>query len=156
MVKVRTSQIPEENGKTVVIRKKKQKAVGDTDLTDEEIETLIDQSLESKPNAIIKSRDDEDGDEEDKVKKYVVYFPDFGLTISLFGIESIEKDMRFVESMKSPRWQYGITINRGMNPSERYPVTDKSVWFEKEEVRDKRYDDMMNTLAELGFKVISV
>lgn len=155
MVKVRTSQIPEEDGKPIKV-KKKQKAIGDTDLTDDEIETLIDQSLEAKPQAVVKSRDDEDSDDEDQVKKFVVHFPDFGITISLFGIESIDKDMRFVENQCHPRWQYGITINKGIEPSMRFPVVDKSIWFEKEEVRDKRYNDIINTLAELGFKVISV
>ena len=160
MVKVRESQIPEQDGKPIQVetkkKAKKQKAIGDIDLTDDEIETLIDQSLESKPEAKIKSKDDETQEEEDKVKKYVVHFPDFGVTMSLFGIESLDKDMRFVDNIHHPRWQYGITINKGMNPSERYPVVDKSVWFEKEDVRDRRYDEMMKTLMELGFKVISV
>lgn len=155
MVKVRTSQIPEEDGKPIKVRKK-QKAIGDTDLTDDEIETLIDKSLEQKPNATIKSRDDETDDDEEQVRKYVVHFPDFGITMSLFGIESIDKDMRFVDNLNHPRWQYGITINKGIEPSQRFPIVDKSVWFEKEEVRDKRYDDIITSLVELGFKVITV
>lgn len=152
MAKVRTSQSSEEYDED----DKLIEAIGDTDLSNDEIETLIDQSLEVKPQTVVKNRDDEDGDNEDQVKKFVVHFHDFGITMSLFGIESIDKDMRFVENQCHPRWQYGITINKGIEPSVRFPIVDKTIWFEKEEVRDKRYNDIINTLANLGFKVISV
>lgn len=124
-MKVRESQIPEESSQAIMA---------------DEDDNLI-------PNV---STDDAD-------KKYVrsvIFLPDFGLFVSIFDISTIEKDMRFVEHPR-PRWQYGITINKGItNP--KIVVQNKSVWFEKEEYRDKRFDGLMKKLEDFGFKVISV
>lgn len=124
-MKVRESQIPEESSKAVRV--------------DEDNKLIPDIST----------------DEEDK--KYVrsvIFLPDFGLFVSIFDISTIEKDMRFVEH-PHPRWQYGITINKGIT-SQKIVVQDKSVWFEKEEYRDKRFNTLMEKLEDFGFKVISV
>lgn len=99
---------------------------------------------------------EEDEEEEPKVYRQMLHLPDFGTVISLFGIESIEKSMRFVDNQNNPRFQYGIIINRGMNPSERYPKVDVEAWFEKEEVRDERYDKLLQNLEEAGYKIINI
>ena len=125
-MKVRESQIPEESSKAVRV--------------DEDNKLIPD----------IAATDEED-------KKYVhsvIFLPDFGLFVSIFDISTIEKDMRFVEHPR-PRWQYGITINKGIT-SQKIVVQDKSVWFEKEEYRDKRFNTLMEKLEDFGFKVISV
>lgn len=132
MVKVRHSQIPEENGKP--IRKK----------------TKTFSKSKSKSSA------NEDDDEKKKdIVKTVIHFEDFGLVISIWDLASITKDMRFVEKPKA-HWQYGITINKDMEVSMRFPIVDKSLWFDDEYTRDVRYDRIMKTLDELGFKVISL
>lgn len=93
-----------------------------------------------------KKSDDED---DEKLVRYMIRLDDFDATISLFGIECIEKKMRFVETPK-PRWQFGIAINGGMEPSMRYPKTDLYAWYEKEEVRDRRYEEILTRLNEYG------
>lgn len=124
-MKVRESQIPEESSQAV--------NVDDNDKLITDVST-------------------DDGDK--KYVRSVIFLPDFGLFVSIFDISTIEKDMRFVEHPR-PRWQYGITINKGItNP--KIVVQNKSVWFEKEEYRDKRFDGLMKKLEEFGFKVISV
>ena len=125
-MKVRESQIPEESSKAVRI---------------DEHNNLI-------PDI---STDDE---EDKKYVRSVIFLPDFGLFVSIFDISTIEKDMRFVEHPR-PRWQYGITINKGIT-SQRIVLQDKSVWFEKEEYRDKRFNTLMEKLGDFGFKIINV
>lgn len=125
-MKVRESQIPEESSKAVRI--------------DEDNKLIPDISA------------DDDGDK--KYVRSVIFLPDFGLFVSIFDISTIEKDMRFVEHPR-PRWQYGITINKGIT-SQRIVVQDKSVWFEKEEYRDKRFNTLMEKLGDFGFKIINV
>ena len=51
-----------------------------------------------------------DDDEEKFYVRHMLEFGEDGLMISLFGIETIEKDMRFVENPNA-HWEYGITIN---------------------------------------------
>jgi len=125
-MKVRESQIPEESSQAVKI---------------DENDKLI-------PDVAT------DDDEDKKYVRSVIFLPDFGLFISIFDISTIEKDMRFVEHPR-PRWQYGITINKGIT-SQKIVIQDKSIWFEKEEYRDKRFDGIMEELKKFGFKVLEV
>jgi hypothetical protein len=115
---------------------------------------MEDDEEDSDGNFFGKKKSDDDSDEK-QVVKTVVHFEDFGLVISIWDLASITKDIRFVEKPKA-HWQYGITINKDMEVSMRYPIVDKSLWFEDEYTRDKRYDNIMKKLDELGFKVISL
>lgn len=126
-MKVRESQIPEESSKAV--------------------------KVEENSNSLITPIEEEAEDK--KYIRSVVYFEDFGTFISLFYIITVDKDMRFVETPRA-RWQYGITINKGIEASPRIPVVNKSVWFEKEDYRDKRFKALMEKLEDLGFKVVNV
>ena len=157
-MKVHASQIPEESGKPHRIKEGKPSNVtakidDSSSLSLDEIEELVDKSLECSAT-VVKEGDESQENDEEKVKKFVVSFPDFGITISLFDIQTLDKDMRFVENQNHPRWQYGIIINKGITPSQRLPVTNKEMWFEKEEVRDERYDNILEQLKQIGFKVI--
>ena len=146
MVKVRTSQIPEESGKPNFVKNKVQKSkMKDDDWLDSD-----------EPNARYNYDDDE---KEERYIKSMISFPEEGINISLFGIETIEKDFRIKESNyggENVTVQYGIVINKGMEPSMRYPRVNIDVWFDSEEVRDQRYDNMMAKLKQAGFKFIDV
>lgn len=155
MVKVRNSQIPEEDGKS--IRKKTKrftKSKSKKSFFDEDDE-MEDDEEDSDGNFFGKKKSNDDDSEEKQVIKTVIHFENFGLVISIWDLATITKDMRFVEKPKA-HWQYGITINKDMEVSMRYPVVDKSLWFEDEYTRDKCYDNIMKKLDELGFKVISL
>lgn len=91
--------------------------------------------------------------EKDVCLTSVIYLKDFGVVLQLRGIESIEKDTRFIEKPRA-RFQYGITINKGIEPTKFIPKVNISVWFETEEERDKRFEKIMETLVKNKFKVI--
>lgn len=154
MVKVRNSQIPEEDGKPIRKKTKTFKKPKSKKPSFDEDNEMEDDEEDSDGNFFGKKKSDDDSDEK-QVVKTVVHFEDFGLVISIWDLASITKDIRFVEKPKA-HWQYGITINKDMEVSMRYPIVDKSLWFEDEYTRDKRYDNIMKKLDELGFKVISI
>lgn len=150
MVKVRTSQIPEESGKPNFIKNKVQKSkmIKDDDWLDDD-----------KLNDDNSRYNDNDTEKEERYIKSMISFPQEGINISLFGIETIEKDFRIKESNYGSELvivQYGIVINKGMESSMRYPRVNIDVWFDSEEVRDQRYDNMMTKLKQAGFKFIEV
>lgn len=151
MVKVRTSQIPEESGKPTIIKKKfqyNQTSKNDNWLDDDED---IEENS-SRYNV-------EESDKEERYIKSMISFPEEGINISLFGIETIEKDFRIKESNyggENVTVQYGIVINKGMEQSMRYPRVNVDVWFDSEEVRDQRYHNMIAKLKQAGFKFIEV
>lgn len=147
MIKVRMSQIPEENGKPQRLKTKKGKEIPISD------DNFLDDEEENNYNT------NEDEKEEDiKIFRLMINLPEIG-SISLFGIETIEKDFRVIESNYGTgqiKTQYGIIINRGMEVSMRYPRVDIDVWFDSEEIRDQRYDRILKVLAENGYKFINV
>lgn len=94
-------------------------------------------------------------DEGDRPLKTMLRLDDFDTTISLFGIECIEKKMRFVEK-PTAHFQYGIVINGGMEPSMRYPKTNIEAWYERIETRDERYEYLLEVLTEYRIKVLQL
>lgn len=108
----------------------------------------------SKDESRAKTESDEE-DEEARPLKMMLKLNDFDTTISLFGIECIEKKMRFVEK-PSAHFQYGIIINGGMEPSMRYPKTNIEAWYERMEKRDERYDYLLEILTKYRIKVLQL
>ena len=133
MVKVRTSQIPEESGKPQFQKGKKMKTT-------------------SKKS---KEWDDEEDDEQKRLKKTMINFQEEGVIISSWDLHTIEKDMRFVEKPKA-HWEFGITINKGLTPNQYITKTDLSMWYNTEEVRDNKWDKLMELLKIEGLNVIEI
>lgn len=146
-MKVRLSQIEESNGKPMYTRKHKGKAtkkkplIGDIDEDDEE-----DSDDDFNDN-------DEDGKK--RLSKTMLHFKDEGITISAWDLHTIETDMRFVEKPKA-HWEFGITINKGLNPSQFINKTDLSMWYLSEEVRDDKMTKMLEILKAEGLNVIDI
>lgn len=109
----------------------------------------------SKDESGAKTESDEEEDEEARPLKTMLRLDDFDTTISLYGIECIEKKMRFVEK-PSAHFQYGIIINGGMEPSMRYPKTNIEAWYERMEKRDERYDYLLEILTKYRIKVLQL
>lgn len=141
MVKVRVSQIPEDSGKPIY-PEKKQKTVSSTprDYEDEEDEDLDEEPEEDEPK---------------RLKKTVIHFGEEGIVISAYDLNCIEKDMRFVEK-PTAHWEFGITINKGLNPGQFINKTDLSMWYNTEEVRDNKWDKLMELLKIEGLNVIEI
>lgn len=144
MVKVWNSVIDDKANKHQGVRKK---IVKKSRGTKGESDTLDD---DDKP-MVSRSSDDDD---ETKIRT-MIRLEDFDATLSIWAIESIEKKSRFVETPR-PRWQFGIVINAGIEPSTRFPKVDVGAWYEKEEVRDQRYDELLAKLETYGFKILDL
>lgn len=144
MIKVRQSQIPEESGKAVKVKNTTQRkeTVSDDD------EPLNDEFFD-----VDDRKDDEDLD----IVRTMLHIPELGFSISLFGIETIDKSFRVYESINGTgdiKPQYGIILNKDMEKSMRYPRTNIEFWFDDEKVRDKRYNNIMSRLKDAGYKFI--
>ena len=141
MVKVIVSQIPEESGKPKIQKKMKTMTKKAKDFDDEEDDRLDDT--------------DEEEDEPKRLKKTMINFSEEGIVISAYDLNCIEKDMRFVEKPNA-HWEFGITINKGLNPGQFINKTDLSMWYIKEEVRDQKWNRLMELLKLEGLNVIEV
>ena len=128
-MKVRESQIPEESGKPQFMKGSKPQNIAD-----------IADAAEEEPK---------------RLKKTMINFQEEGIVISAYDLTSIEKDMRFVETPK-PHFEFGITINKGLTPSQFISKTDLSMWYMKEEVRDKKWKHLIDLLEIEGLKVIVI
>ena len=146
MVKVWNSAIDDEANKHHVVRKqivkKRHGTKGESDFDD---------TLEDEDHTMV-SRSSDDDDER-KIRT-MIRLEDFDVTLSIWAIESIEKKSRFVETPR-PRWQFGIVINAGIEPSMRFPKVDIGAWYEKEEWRDERYNELLAKLETYGFKILN-
>lgn len=96
-----------------------------------------------------------DGEEKPRPKKPVFHFRDAGIVVPVWAVMTLEKSIQWVEK---PRTHpiYGIVINRGLDPTPQCPIGEKSMWYEKEEVRDRAFDAMLGEMASSAFKVISL
>lgn len=139
MVKVRQSQIPEKSGKAIKVKdttQRKETVSDDKPLDDEFF-------------------NDDRKDDEDLAVRMMLHIPELGFSISLFGIETIDKSFRVYESingMGDVKPQYGIILNKDMEKSMRYPRTNIEFWFDDEKVRDKRYNKIISRLKEAGYR----
>lgn len=135
-------------------------------------QTIIDDSSSSKPtypdrkkkteylqgsgSSVDLDDENEEGDEEDDMLiKRMIYLTQFDMAINIYGIETIVKDRRFVEK-PSAHFEHGIVINKGMEPSMRFPNVDIEAWFLDEEYRDIQYQSLLEKLEENGFDILSV
>lgn len=139
-MKVRVSQIPEESGKPKFEKKMKTSVKKSKDFDDEEDDNTTDES---------------EDEEQKRLKKTMISFNEEGIVISAYDLNCIEKDMRFVDK-PTAHWEFGITINKGLNPGQFINKTDLSMWYMKEEVRDRKWDRLMELLKLEGLNVIEV
>lgn len=147
-MKVRLSQIEESNGKPMYTRKHKGKATKKKPL----IEDIDEEDDEEDSDDDFNDNDD---DGKKRLSKTMLHFKDEGITISAWDLHTIETDMRFVEKPKA-HWEFGITINKGLNPSQFINKTDLSMWYLSEEVRDEKMNKMLEILKVEGLNVIEI
>lgn len=132
-MKVRESQIPEESRDTKVTKNKKTMVI--------------------KSSAIIGNNENQE--EERRLRKMMIYFQEEGIVIPAYDLNTIEKDIRFVEKPKA-HWEFGIIINKGLSQSQSVNKTDLSMWYMKEEIRDQKWERMMELLKSEGLNVIEI
>lgn len=147
MVKVRTSQIPEDSPIRKVTKKLSSKREQHHEEERDDIDLLLDNF---------------EPDEEDKKSyfKTLITFPELSRSINPSYIQSIEKTFRLKESNSNFeaefKPEYGILINCGVISGMNSPKGDIELWYKDENFRDQRYDKLMKTLDEVGIKVITI
>lgn len=104
---------------------------------------------------MVRNKKNNNEEDQGRLFKTVIHFAEEGVLISAFDLHTIEKDTRFVEKPKA-HWEFGITINKGMEQSQFVKKTDISMWYNSEEVRDEKYDRMIEILESEGLNVIEV
>lgn len=146
MVKVRQSQIPEESGKAVKVSNTthRKETVSDYESLNDEFFDVDCRRTAEKDLDIVRT---------------MFHIPELGFSISLFGIETIDKSFRVYESINGTgdvKPQYGIILNKDMEKSMRYPRTNIEFWFDDEKVRDKRYNKIISRLKDAGYRFMEV
>lgn len=150
MTKVRTSQIPEDSPivkKTKRTSRKENWRRIDAVDADDDADNYFD------------ALDNEDDENKKTYFRHMLSIPDFGILLNVYQINSIEKAFRLDESNyggENITPMYGIIINQGITPSPSNPKHDVELWFKTEELRDQRYDKMIEALDDAGIKILNV
>lgn len=113
------------------------------------------QSKSSKPQDIIAALlggTAEDGEKKPKKRPYL-HFKEFGLVIPFWAIVSVEKNEQFVQRSGKMVLMYNIILNRGIESSPNMPFGEKTLGYEKEEIRDAKFDALIKTLAENNYEL---
>ena len=90
-----------------------------------------------------------------KPKKPVFYFQDAGLVIPIWAVLTLERSIMWVQT-PTVHPMYGIVINKGMEPSQSCPIGEKSMWYEKEEIAEQKFNLLVEEMNSTAFKVIKV
>lgn len=96
-----------------------------------------------------------DEEKDKRLSRTMLNFKDSGVVLSASEVRSIEKVHKFEDKPKS-HIEYGIAINKGVTPSQQVSKTDVYLWYLKEEVRDRAWELMMNTLSDEGMNFIDI
>ena len=94
----------------------------------------------------------EDGEKKPKKRPYL-HFKEFGLVIPFWAIVSVEKNEQMRTVHNRLHWMYEIIINRGIESSPNMPFGEKTLGYEKEEIRDAKFDALIKTLAEHNYEL---
>ena len=134
MVKVRTSQIPEEDG------------------------ALIYQSSENSQKDDKRTWIDFSQDkEENHFNKMIVIDNEFIMPVK--EIVSVEKTQRIKQSDYNAddiMVQYGLIINNDIKQDTYHPRVNIEFWYNTEDLRDQRFNSMIDVLKDDNFKFINI
>lgn len=142
-MKVKFSQIEENGSKPMFIRKHKGKPNS---------KKLIDNTDEEED---VSSESEEENETKSRLSKTMINFKEEGIIISSWDLHTLEKDIRFVEKPKA-HWEFGIVINKGLNQGQFINKTDIYFWYQNEEFRDKKFNEIIEILKIEGLNVIEI
>ena len=93
-------------------------------------------------------------DEEKKPKKRpYLHFKEFGLVIPFWAIVSVEKKEEMVQKRGMCVWVYAIVLNMGIESSPNMPFGERVLAYDKEEIRDAKFDALTKTLGEHNYEL---
>lgn len=134
MVKVRTSQIPEEDGAPIHQSSENSQK--------EDKRTWIDFSQDR---------------EENHFNKMIVIDNEFIMPVK--EIVSVEKTQRIKQSDYNADdivVQYGLIINKDIKQDTYHPKVNIEFWYSTEDLRDQRFNSMIDVLKDANFKFINI
>ena len=134
MVKVRTSQIPEEDGAPIH-------------------QSSENSQKEDKRTWIYFSQDGE----ENHFNKMIVIDNEFIMPVK--EIVSVEKTQRIKQSDYNADdivVQYGLIINKDIKQDTYHPKVNIEFWYSTEDLRDQRFNSMIDVLKDANFKFINI
>ena len=94
----------------------------------------------------------EDGEKKPKKRPYL-HFKEFGLVIPFWAIVSVEKNEQLRTIHNRTQWEYEIIINRGVESSPNMPFGEHALSWNKEELRDAKFDALIKVLAEHNYEL---
>lgn len=84
-------------------------------------------------------------------KRRMFLLNDADLLFPAWMVVTLEKDHRL---NKRSQWEYGIVVNKGLEGGTiTSPMGEKSVWYEDEATRDKRFEAMLDTLMSENYNI---
>lgn len=94
----------------------------------------------------------EDGEKKPKKRPYL-HFKEFGLIIPCWAIVSVEKNERMVRRDNKYVWAFEIVLNRGTESSPNMPFGERVLSWEKESVRDAKFEALVKTLVDHNYEM---
>lgn len=86
--------------------------------------------------------------------KRLMYLPDFRVAINIHEINRIDKIEDFSQSYCTCR--YGIVINKGFQVQQKTQSQNLECWYENEDARDERFNQLLVEFEAIGIDVIKV
>lgn len=94
----------------------------------------------------------EESEKKPKKRPYL-HFKEFGLVIPFWAIVSVEKSQEMVQRSGKYVWVHEIIINRGIESSPNMPFGERVLAYDKEEIRDAKFDVLTKTLGEHNYEL---
>lgn len=88
-------------------------------------------------------------------KKTMFFFSEIGLMMPAWALFTVEKDEKW-ETKPKTHMVYGIIINGGMESAQGNPVGEKSIWFDKINERDKKFNLLIDKMNDVNYNVINL
>lgn len=90
--------------------------------------------------------DNNEFEQEQQPKKRMFYFQREGIIMPLWAIITLEKDENY--DIVTRKETFIITLNRGIEQSERCPMGERRFCFDNEKVRDKKFEEVLSVMSE--------
>lgn len=102
------------------------------------------------------TQSEENGEQQTRLRRTMLYFKEIGLLMSAYELHTVEKTIEWNDNPYHPGFRHGIAINKGIQPGQFVNKVDIDIWYEKEKVRDEKWEKLMEILKTEGIQMIEV
>lgn len=99
---------------------------------------------------------EENGEQQTRLRRTMLYFKEIGLLMSAYELHTVEKTREWNDNPYYPGFRHGIAINKDIQPGQFVNKVDIDIWYEKEKVRDEKWEKLMEVLKTEGIQMIEV